>query len=326
MKNQQAEILKTKFFEAIEPCHTIEDYLDVCYNFSQNGFKVKPHQSKEELLALLDVLSVLKPKRILEIGTSEGGTLFLLCKVASPDSTLISIDLPEGAGGGELNPNWKKSFYESFISRNQKIHLLRENSHDDLTVKKVEELLDGKKLDFILIDGDHTYNSVKKDFQCYFPLFSNNGIIAFHDINEVLWENIGVKRFWNEIKSQFTNVEIIQRGINEGLGLGLIFNPLNKNNDLYVLALNQSIKIKNQIIKKLRNNPISAIMSFYEDRDDLQKAFPEVKRGNYERIINWAISTCESKREETIRGKFRLQKFYYWYKDYISKLKGLEKN
>jgi len=42
--------------------------------------------------------------------------------------------------------------------------------------------LNGEPLDFLFIDGDHTYEGVKRDFEMYSPLVRNGGIIAFHDI------------------------------------------------------------------------------------------------------------------------------------------------
>jgi hypothetical protein len=33
----------------------------------------------------------------------------------------------------------------------------------------------------IFIDGDHTYEGVKRDIELYFPLLKPNGLILFHD-------------------------------------------------------------------------------------------------------------------------------------------------
>ncbi len=38
-----------------------------------------------------------------------------------------------------------------------------------------------KQADLIFIDGSHQYQAVKKDFQAWFPLLKNGGIMAFHD-------------------------------------------------------------------------------------------------------------------------------------------------
>lgn len=38
-------------------------------------------------------------------------------------------------------------------------------------------------LDFVYIDGDHSYNGVKKDINNYFPKVKSGGVIGGHDIN-----------------------------------------------------------------------------------------------------------------------------------------------
>ena len=44
-------------------------------------------------------------------------------------------------------------------------------------------------LDFIFIDADHTYESVKKDIELWTPKVKHEGIILGHDINwgDVAW-------------------------------------------------------------------------------------------------------------------------------------------
>jgi predicted O-methyltransferase YrrM len=40
-----------------------------------------------------------------------------------------------------------------------------------------------ENVDFILIDGKHTYDQVKKDLETYYPLLNSGGIIFCHDYN-----------------------------------------------------------------------------------------------------------------------------------------------
>ncbi|HOF00470.1 MAG TPA: class I SAM-dependent methyltransferase [Spirochaetota bacterium] len=50
------------------------------------------------------------------------------------------------------------------------------------------------KIDFLFIDGDHSYEGVKKDWDLYSPLLKPNSIVLFHDIG---WAK-GVERVINE--------------------------------------------------------------------------------------------------------------------------------
>jgi len=205
-------------------CKSIEDYVDLAINIS-NAFpiawSIRPRQIKEEITELLKILAEHKPKLILEIGTAEGGTLFLLSRVSSPDAVIISVDLPGGRFGGGY-PESRVPLYKSFERYEQKIYLIREDSHLVSTANTVEKILEGRKLDFLLIDGDHTYDGVKKDFEVYSKLVGKGGIIAFHDIVPGLPKYVGgVPRFWNEIKDDFKHIELVENWKQGFCGMGI---------------------------------------------------------------------------------------------------------
>jgi predicted O-methyltransferase YrrM len=91
------------------------------------------------------------------------------------------------------------------------------------------EKLDGREIDFLLIDGDHRYRGVKKDWQLYSPLVKKNGIIAFHDI---LFHpgipSCKVHRLWKEVKAHYRHIVFVDkeddRGWGQWGGIGLIYN------------------------------------------------------------------------------------------------------
>lgn len=181
-------------------------------------------QVKSELIRLLKILKTTKPKYILEIGTAGGGTLFLISKVAKKDAVIISVDLPGGIHGGGY-PKWKSSLYRFSISSHQKLYLIRANSHDINTLRKIEAILGGNKIDFLFIDGDHTYSGVKNDFNLYKKLVKSKGIIAFHDIAKHPSKmNCHVNNLWNEIKHNYDYLEIIQDRGQNWAGIGVIYN------------------------------------------------------------------------------------------------------
>lgn len=79
-------------------------------------------------------------------------------------------------------------------------------------------------MDFLFIDGDHTYEGVKKDFEMYSSLVRRGGLIAFHDIvPHPLETGCEVNKFWNEIKYFYKYIEIV-RDWNQGwAGIGVLY-------------------------------------------------------------------------------------------------------
>ena len=207
----------------------LSDLVNFC--FYNTGGLVKPAQVRDEILEMLRILDEIRPKVVIEIGTARGATLFLFSRVASEDATIISIDLPSGKfGGGYLR--WKIPLYKSFRLPRQKLHLIRADSHSQETLEKVKLILSGREVDFLFIDGDHTYEGVKRDFEMYNPLVKEEGIIAFHDIVvHPLETGCEVSKFWSEIKERYDYVEIIKDQNQNWAGIGLLFTK-QKNKDI----------------------------------------------------------------------------------------------
>jgi len=99
-----------------------------------------------------------------------------------------------------LMHNVQKGFYEQFlgalhigidINPNCKPDILGD-SHDAKTLKKLREILAGRKIDLLFIDANHAYVSVAREYELYAPLTRH--IIAFHDI--VARVNSEVSKFW----------------------------------------------------------------------------------------------------------------------------------
>lgn len=200
---------------------TIDELLDFAFN--ELFGLIKPMQVRSEISELLKIVAEIKPKTILEIGTANGGTLFLLSRVAPEDATIISIDLPGGKFGGGY-PKWRSLLYKSFALPNQKIYLLRMDSHKEETLEKVRSILRGRKLDFLFIDGDHTYKGVKQDFEMYSKLVQERGVIAFHDIVPGPKECVGgVPEFWKEIKEFHKIKELVECWDQGGYGIGVLY-------------------------------------------------------------------------------------------------------
>ena len=207
----------------IKNINNISNAIEFASSFQYLTFSIKLAQVKYEIIKLLEILKDLNPKKILEIGTAGGGTLYLFTRIIDPEATIISVDLPGGTFGGGYS-EWKIPLYQSFTKNKQKIKLLRADSHNPKTFKLVKTVLAEKKLDFLFIDGDHTYEGVKRDFNMYSKLVKKGGIIAFHDIAKVpLTSGCRVYKFWDEIKHNYEYIEIIEDKKQEWAGIGVIY-------------------------------------------------------------------------------------------------------
>lgn len=80
--------------------------------------------------------------------------------------------------------------------------------------KEVVETWD-KEIDFLFIDGNHSFAHCKQDFELWIPFVKRGGLIAFHDYGNPNWE--GVLRFVDSIPESL--VKCI--GVHETLWSGL---------------------------------------------------------------------------------------------------------
>lgn len=132
-------------------------------------------QRVEEFCVVAGILIAAKPRNILEIGVYGGGSFALWCYLASGKK--IGID--NGSIGGPINQR-----IDDFKKRFGEVHVLNGDSHNEAIRQEVVNILDGDKLDFLFIDGDHTLEGVKADYEMYSPLVCSGGWIGFHDVTE----------------------------------------------------------------------------------------------------------------------------------------------
>lgn len=183
-------------------------------------------QKPAELESLCRAVHRLQADTILEIGTALGGTFYCWLHTAKPDALLVSVDLPHGSYRSERgDPEKTPGRITEAAKPSQQVEFVRADSHDPATLARVEELLDGREVDFLFIDGDHTYEGVKADFEMYAPLVRDEGLVGFHDIvTHKTSERCEVKRFWEELKrTHKENWEFVDRSYDPHVcGIGVV--------------------------------------------------------------------------------------------------------
>ena len=189
----------------------------------QRHSEFRSDQKKSEILPFLSLLARNPPHYLCEIGSSFGGTLFMLARVCAPDATLISVD----SGLRTV----RSMIHRQMGLHRQRIVCISGDSQSPLTVQRVASVLGKNQLDCLLIDGDHSLAAVTADFANYSPLVRDEGTIALHDIvadhqtsygiNGRGWSG-DVHKFWQQTRSRFRSEEFIETPDQDGYGLGVI--------------------------------------------------------------------------------------------------------
>jgi predicted O-methyltransferase YrrM len=189
-----------------------------------NPAPVVASQKLEELVPALERIGALRPQRVCEIGTSAGGTLYLLTRVSAPDALVVSIDL--------AIPPHTQALRARFARRGQRLVSIVGDSHREETVAALQQMLEGRALDALFIDGDHSYDGVRSDFERYGRLVRSGGIVVLHDVNEDFRTRHGletpsisgeVPRFWRELQGRYRTEELIADPAQDGYGIGLVY-------------------------------------------------------------------------------------------------------
>jgi len=211
------------FFARLPRNATAEELVD--FSFNAAGGLLQLSQVRSEIISLTQLMEKRRPKTVVEIGTAHGGTLFLWCRLAHPQATVVSIDLPGGIHGGGY-PYWKSWIYRRFPLATQKLHLMRGDSHKPEMLARLKNVLPGDgKVDFLFIDGDHTYEGVRADFEMYSVLVRPGGMVVFHDICKHKYAeqiNCHVDRFWQEVKNERRALEFVHNWNQGAAGIGVI--------------------------------------------------------------------------------------------------------
>lgn len=161
------------------------------------------------------LVSALRPRIFVELGTYHGVSYFAFCqavKAVNSDAKCYAVDTWQGdehAGeiGQEILPkiqNHNDLLYADF-SR------LLQSTFDEARDHFADD-----SVDLLHIDGFHTYEAVKHDFETWLPKMSKRGIVLFHDVN-VRERDFGVWKFWDESSEKYEHFTFLH-----GHGLGVL--------------------------------------------------------------------------------------------------------
>ncbi len=175
--------------------------------------KIKLNRKSE----LIRILRELKPNSILEIGVDEGETAFNLITNAvkfHPKNSIkyIGVDLFSDLMSDVIA---KREVSQIPHSRSQVENKLKKNfvsvnlklieGDSNMVLKTMTDTFD-----FIFIDGGHSYETVKRDFELSIKLLNQNGIIVLDDYTNAKAAKIGygVRRLVDELDPKIFDIKI----------------------------------------------------------------------------------------------------------------------
>jgi cephalosporin hydroxylase len=185
-------------------------------------------QNLQEFEELLKEFEKLKVEKFIEIGSLYGWTLQHFIHYSTQGSKAVAIDLPVRRFVGshdwrveKQEYNYKNVWPEWAKEKNCKLFLVPDESQKPQTLEKTKNIFNNEKIDFLFIDGNHTYTAVQKDYEMYGPLVRSGGIIAFHDIGQN--EEGGVCNFWDQIKTNHSSYKEFLYEKNQEKGIGVLY-------------------------------------------------------------------------------------------------------
>jgi hypothetical protein len=248
------------------------------------------------------LMELLKPRNFVELGAHKGDSYFAFCQAASRLDLQIRCYAVDTWHGDVHTKAYDETVYTEFKAWHDRHYAAFSTplrmTFDDAAVK-----FENGSIDLLHIDGTHTYEAVKHDFETWLPKMSERGVVLFHDAN-VRSEPFGVWKLWAEISVGRPHFEFLH-----GNGLGVLVTGTElpgKFREFLELAQAMPDAVRTlfeafgQRVARLAKtvNQAARIVAFENERDELHKLFPVIDRLNDElQKLSLAHTTLIGQRE-----------------------------
>ena len=164
------------------------------------------------------LVKALRPSCLVELGTHSGNSYFAFCQAINafcPGARAYAVDTWQG---DEHAGYYGEDVYADVAAFNAahfvQFSTLLRTTFDDARGYFPDGGRDGG-IDLLHIDGLHSYEAVRHDFEAWRSALSPRGVVLFHDIN-VRERGFGVWRLWEELRTQYPSFSFDH---SNGLGL-----------------------------------------------------------------------------------------------------------
>ncbi|MDB5278163.1 MAG: family 2 glycosyl transferase [Ferruginibacter sp.] len=216
-----------------------------------------------------------RPCVVVELGTHYGISYFSFCQAIQQSnlkSTCYAVDTWEGDEHAGFYDEKVFEFVKSINKQYDSFSTLYRATFDQAI-----HLFNDNSIDVLHIDGLHTYDAVKHDFESWLPKISERGIVIFHDTN-VTEQGFGVYQLWEELIQKYPFFEF-----KHGYGLGVLGVGKKISKKLRILFSLSSIPTKYSSVKESYErlgalikieNELLQLRAISAQKDDLGNSIP----------------------------------------------------
>jgi glycosyltransferase involved in cell wall biosynthesis/SAM-dependent methyltransferase len=183
------------------------------------------------------VIQEVSPKIFVELGTHYGHSYFSFCQSVVEAGLSTKCYAVDTWQGDEHAGKYNDEVFAKVNAHHQE-HYAEFSQLLRMTFNDAASYFSDESIELLHIDGLHTYEAVRHDFETWLPKLAPGAVIMFHDTN-VRERNFGVWKLWEELQAQYpNNLEFMH---SHGLGV-LQLNHAPENKKLHWLQPNSPEK------------------------------------------------------------------------------------